>query len=78
LVLKATASEINLIATKVELLSKRVKKHDQWFNPKGIDELVLGLCGGPIASLEKRLSSLQLTIQPTDRRFRLKPRGTVV
>ncbi len=61
LALKATASEINLIATKVELLSKRVEKHEQWFNPKSIDELVLYLCGGPIAYyLEKRLRSLQL------------------
>jgi len=67
LALKATASEINLIATKVELLSKRVEKHEQWFNPKSIDEVILALCGGPIASLEKRLSSLQLAIQQKSR-----------
>jgi len=67
LTLKATASKINLIATKVELLSKRVEEHDQWFNPKGTDEVALVLCGGPIASLEKRLSSLQLAIQQKNR-----------
>ena len=58
LALKATASEINLIATKVELLSKRVEKHERWFNPKSTDEVVLELCGGPIGYLEKRLRSL--------------------
>ena len=67
LALKATASEINLIATKVELLSKRVEKHEQWFNPKSIDEVFLALCGGPIAYLEKRLRSLQLAIQQKSR-----------
>ena len=55
LALKATASEINLIATKVELLSKRVEKHERWFNPESIDEVFLEICGGPITYLEKRL-----------------------
>ena len=63
LALKATASDIDIIATKVESLSIRVKKHDQWFNPKGINEVVLGLCGGPIAFIEKRLSNIQVAIQ---------------
>ena len=58
LALKATASEINLIATKVELLSKRVEKHERWFNPESIDEVFLEICGGPIAYLEERLRSL--------------------
>jgi len=58
LALKATASEINLIATKVELLSKRVEKHERWFNPESIDEVLLEICGGPITYLEKRLRSL--------------------
>jgi len=68
LALKATASEINLIATKVELLSKDVKKHEQWLNPTSIDELVLAICGGPLVYLEKRLRSLQPASQTTDRR----------
>ena len=63
LALKATASEINLIATKVELLSKRVEKHERWFNPESIDEVFLETCGGPIAYLEKRLR----TCHPADR-----------
>ncbi len=58
LALKATASEINPIATKVESLSKCVEKHERWFNWKSINEAVLELCGVPIASLEKRLRSL--------------------
>jgi chromosome segregation ATPase len=64
LALKATASEINLIATKVELLSKRLDEHDRWFNPHDIDEIILRLSGGPIADLEKRLDNLQLVIKP--------------
>lgn len=64
LILKATASEINRIATKVELLSKRLEEHDRWFNPHDIDEIILRLSGGPIAALEKRLDSLQLVIKP--------------
>jgi uncharacterized C2H2 Zn-finger protein len=59
LVLKANASDINLIATKVESLIKHVEKHEKWFNPKSIDEVVLDFCGGPIAGLEKRLDRLQ-------------------
>ncbi len=67
LALKATASEINLIATKVELLSKRVEEHEQWLTPESIGAVSLVLCGGPIAYLEKRLSSLQLAIQQKSR-----------
>ena len=66
LALKATASEINLIATKVELLSKHVKKHERWFNPTSIDEVFLEICGGPIAYLEKRLEK-STTCHPADR-----------
>ncbi|MFC2013710.1 hypothetical protein ACFLU8_02375, partial [Chloroflexota bacterium] len=64
LLLMATKSDVNRIATKVELISKSVEKHEQWFNPKNIDEIVLGLCGGPIASLEKRLDRLQPIVIP--------------
>ncbi len=63
LALKAAASEINRIATKVELLSKRVEKHERWFNPESIDEVFLEICGGPIAYLENRLR----TCHPADR-----------
>ena len=62
LALTATSTDINNITTNIESLNKRVKKHDQWFNPKGIDELVLGLSGGPIASLDKRLDNIQRLI----------------
>ena len=67
LALKATASEINLIAIKVELVSKCVEKHEQWLNPESSDEVILAICGGPIAYLEERLSSLQLAIQQKSR-----------
>ncbi len=67
LALEATANEINLIATKVELVSKCVEKHEQWLNPKSSDEVILAICGGPIAYLEERLSSLQLAIQQKSR-----------
>ncbi len=63
LALKATASEINLIATKVELLNKRVEKHERWFNPESTDEVLLEIYGGPIAYLEERLR----TYHPADR-----------
>ena len=59
-----TRSETNRIATKVELLSKRLDEHDRWFNPHDIDEIILRLSGGPIADLEKRLDNLQLVIKP--------------
>ncbi len=59
-----TRSETNRIATKVELLSKRLDEHDQWFNPHDIDEIILRLSGGPIANLEKRVDDLQLVIKP--------------
>lgn len=67
LALMATRSETNRIATKVELLSKGVEKHDHWLNPESDDEVILEICGGPIGSLEKRLSSLQLAIQQKSR-----------
>ncbi len=59
-----TRSETNRIATKVELLSKRLDEHDRWFNPHDIDEIILRLSGGPIADLEKRVDDLQLVIKP--------------
>ncbi len=59
-----TRSKTNRIATKVELLSKRLDEHDRWFNPHDIDEIILRLSGGPIADLEKRLDNLQLVIKP--------------
>ncbi len=58
LILKATDSEIHRIATKVELLSERVEKHERWFNPEGTDEVLLEMFGGPITYLEKRLRSI--------------------
>ena len=59
-----TRSETNRIATKVELLSKRLDEHDRWFNPHNRDEIILCLIGGPIAALEERLDSLELVIKP--------------
>ncbi len=67
LALMATRSEINQIATTVEIIGKRLEEHDQWFNPRSIDEVILAICGGPIAYLEERLSSLQLAIQQKSR-----------
>ena len=64
LALMATDSEINRIATKVELLSKRLDEHDRWFNPHDTDEVMLCILGGPIAALEERLDSLELVIKP--------------
>ncbi len=58
LALKATASEIKLIATKAELLSKRVDKHERWLNPENTDEVILEICGGPMGYLEKRIENL--------------------
>ncbi len=62
--LMATRSEINRAVAKVELLSKRLDEHDQWFNPHDIDEIILRISGGPIADLEKRVDDLQLVIKP--------------
>ncbi len=59
-----TRSETNRIATKVELLSKRLDEHDRWFNPHDVDEIILRISGGPIADLEKRVDDLQLVIKP--------------
>jgi len=67
LALMATRSEINRAAAKVELLSKLVEKHERWLNRESDDEVILEICGGPIGSLEKRLSSLQLAIQQKSR-----------
>ncbi len=66
LVLKATRSETNRIATKVELLSKGVEKHDHWLNPESTDEMMLEICGGPIGSLEKRIDNLSSSRQIKD------------
>ena len=63
LALMATRSEINQIATTVEIIGKCLEKHERWFNPKSIDEVFLEICGGPIALLEKRLR----TCHPADR-----------
>ncbi len=58
LALMATRGETHRIATIVEMLGKRVEKHERWFNPESIDEVLLEICGGPITYLEKRLRSL--------------------
>ena len=63
LALVATRSETNRIATKVELLSKGVEKHERWLNPESIDEVLLEIFGGPIGCLEERLR----TCHPADR-----------
>jgi len=63
LALMATRSEINQIATTVEIIGKCLEKHERWFNPKSIDEVILEICGGPIAYLEERLR----TCHPADR-----------
>ncbi len=67
LALVATRSETNRIATIVKTLGKQLEKHDHWLNPESDDEVILEICGGPIGSLEKRLSSLQLAIQQKSR-----------
>ena len=67
LALMATCSETNRIATIVKTLGKQLEKHDHWLNPESDDEVILEICGGPIGSLEKRLSSLQLAIQQKGR-----------
>ena len=46
-----TRSETNRIATKVELLSKRLDEHDRWFNPHDIDEIILRLSGSKAESM---------------------------
>ena len=63
LALMDTRSETHRIATKVELLSKRLDEHDRWFNPHNRDEIMLCIIGGPIAALEERLDSLELVIK---------------
>ncbi len=67
LALMATRSETNRIATIVKTLGKQLEKHDHWLNPESDDEVILEICGGPIGSLEKRLSSLQLAIHQKSR-----------
>jgi len=51
-----TRDETREMTRTVERLEKRVKKHDEWFNPRGVDEVIHGLSGGPIAYIEKRLN----------------------
>ena len=55
----ASQSEVRRIVSEVDRLNKQVKKHDQWLNPRGLHEVVIGLSGGPIASIEKRLQRRQ-------------------
>jgi len=69
----ATHNEFQHIVARVELLSKRVKQHDQWFNPRGIDEVILDLFGGPIASIERYLGSHRLDDKAVGKKLRLKP-----
>ncbi len=59
LALMANRSEVDRIAKIVEKHGKQLKLHDHWFNPRGIDEVTLCICGGPIADVEKRLDSLE-------------------
>ncbi len=63
LTLMATRSETNRIATKAELLSKGVEKHERWLNPESTDEVLLEIIGGPIGYLEKRIDNLSSSRQ---------------
>ena len=63
LALMATRSETNHIATKVELLSKSVEKHDHWLNPESDDEVILEIIGGPIGYLKKCIEDLSSSRQ---------------
>ncbi|MFC2045567.1 hypothetical protein ACFLUH_02700 [Chloroflexota bacterium] len=52
----ASSNEIRRIALEVDRLNYKVENHEQWLNPHGIDDVVFYLNGGPIVSMEKRLS----------------------
>ncbi len=59
----ATRSETDRIATIVEILGKRVEKHERWLNPQSADEVLLEMIGGPIGYLEKRIDNLSSSRQ---------------
>ena len=66
LALKVASSAANDIATKVRLISKSVEKHEDWLNPKYIDDFVLSFCGRSIAHLEGRIENLSSSRQIKD------------
>ncbi len=47
----ASCNELHRIVLEVDRLNNQVEKHDQWFNPRGLHEAVIGLTGGPIADI---------------------------
>ncbi len=51
--------ELSIISHEVDSLRQKVNKHEEWFNPHDIHEVIIGLCGGPIADIEKRLRNKQ-------------------
>ena len=57
--LLATRNETCHIASDMRIIKGQVYKHDRWFNPRGLHEAVVGLNGGPIAYIEKRLQRRQ-------------------
>ena len=73
LVSAATRSDTDRVARTVEALGNQLDKHDRWFNPDSIDEAILGLSGGPIAALKRRLDGRRYVMESGDRRHRLKP-----
>lgn len=50
-----TEDDLREIHTLLRPLREQIEKHDRWFNPRELDEVVLGLRGGPIADLERRV-----------------------
>ena len=55
--LLATRSEVHDLASNVKRIREQVEKHDRWLNPRGLHDAVVGLNGGPIANIERKLES---------------------
>ncbi len=53
--LLATKNETQHLASTLKLIKQQVDKHDRWLNFRGLHEAVIGLTGGPIADIERRL-----------------------
>ena len=73
----ATRSETYRIAKTVETLRNQLDKHDRWFNPDSMDEVILGLSGGPIGSLKKQIDGRQYVSKSGGKKYRLKPRNPI-
>jgi len=73
----ASRNELRRIVLEVDRLNNQVKKHDQWLNPRGLHEAVIGLSGGPIADLERSLGSHRFSNNLARKKLRLKPRVSV-